>query len=656
MSKATSSLYIVRVLPIMRGFRDAEATYFSSKPFTPGSIVSVPFRNKEKNAVVLSSTDVAEERSEIKNADFGLRKIKKQNERFIFHPLLLEAVHDLSLHYAAVPGEVLSAIVPVSVLEGVDAKSDIPPHRQKSSVPQRLKKRAFVQGSSDAQLLAIQKEIKKSLKRNTSVLILAPTVDDATRLSNTLNTLFPGKIVEVTSRLTRKNQKEVWCEVAEQEAAIVTVVTAGFLSVPLQNVGLCILYKSNSTLYQGQRKPYLDARVALEIISEKYHAPLLSVDIFIPIRETKEGVYPALNSLPLTAEVQIIDMTKTAKNTEQRLKNDFVLLSEELLGTTKNFLQSGKNVFWFVSRRGLYPATVCRDCGAEHVCLRCGSSLVLHETKKAPKKKNHELVGNENRFFLCHRCGEREDTLVRCRNCESWRLMPLGVGVDRVYERACELGFEPLILSQDHTPTKKSVKETLLLYHNQTCKTGRLLIGTDLAVPLLESSVSFSAIVSLDSRLALPSYTAEESALKTLLSIASLSREFFMIQTRRREHRIFKHAAGEDLEVFRKEEVGLRKLFLYPPFGTLIEISHTAKKQQVEERMNAIAADLLELIDIQIEKVIRFPLRGTKKKGLYKGSVVVKLADSLENRGGIRGYLMRLSADNQIKVDPENLW
>jgi len=655
MSRTTSTLYVIRVLPIVRGFRDSEATYFSSTSFTSGAVISVPFRNKEKSAVVLSSVSVAEEKSRIKNAGFGLRKIKKQRERFIFHPLFLEAVHALSLHYTTTPGEVLSTTVPVSVLEKTESSLVYSPKSTRKVSRSEVKKRIFIQGTNKTQLREIQNEIKKALKKDTSVLILVQTTDDARRLSEVLSPLFPEKIFEISSRYTKKNQQSVWKEVAQTKTSLVAIVTSGFLSLPVKNIDLCIIYKSNSSLFQGQRKPYLDARIALEQLSKTYHASLMTTDVFIPIRETKGKEYAELESLPVATEIEIIDMTKTAKTTEERLKNEFVLLSDEVLSNTKHFLKSGKNVFWFVARRGLFPATVCRDCGAEHTCQQCGSSLVLHETK-AKKRENHELVGNENRFFLCHRCGERENTLVTCRNCKSWRLLPLGVGIDRAHEKAQELGFNPLIISQDHTPTKKSVREALDLYHNSEQKTGRLLIGTDLALPLLGSSVALSSVISMDSRLSLPSYTAEESALKTLLSIISLTNELCLIQTRRSEHRVFRHADGRNLSKFREEEAGLRKTFLYPPFGTLIEISYTAKKEQTEEQMNIISTGVSQCIDTRTEKAIRFPLRGTQKKGVYKGSVVIKLTDSLENRTALRTYLTHLSPSLQIKVDPENLW
>jgi primosomal protein N' len=142
MATKSFSLYVVRVLPIVRGFRDSEATYFSSTPFLAGSLISVPFRNKERSAIVLSSSNLAEEKSEIKKGDFSLRKIKPQKGRLAFTPSFLDAVHELSLHYASTAGEILSALVPASVLEDTSFLNFVGEHTQRAKKPTRT----FLQG------------------------------------------------------------------------------------------------------------------------------------------------------------------------------------------------------------------------------------------------------------------------------------------------------------------------------------------------------------------------------------------------------------------------------------------------------------------------------------------------------------------------------
>jgi primosomal protein N' (replication factor Y) (superfamily II helicase) len=393
--------------------------------------------------------------------------------------------------------------------------------------------------------------------------------------------------------------------------------------------------------------------VAIEVLSKKYGAHLLKTDALISLRDTGESVYKKLDSVDLSSRVDLIDMTNIPQTTEEKLANKFTLLSKELLSNTKTYLRSGHNVFWFVSRRGLFPGTVCRDCGREHVCPQCDSSLVLHQSKGS-RLESHKLTGDPGRFFLCHRCSRREDALVTCRNCNSWRLMPLGIGVERVAEEVRTLGINPLIISQDTTPTKKSVEEVKALYNDQS-REGKLLIGTDLAIPVVRSGVVFSGVVSMDSRLALPSYIAEESALRTLLTVASLTKEYCIIQTRRPQHRIFKHRNGQALNSFRSEEMEMRRSFLYPPAGTLLEISFVAKKDTAEERLASLLSDIKPLLSSNRESAVRFPLRGIKKVGYYKAILVVRILGSLNEHRALREYVLLLSPSITVRIDPENL-
>jgi primosomal protein N' (replication factor Y) (superfamily II helicase) len=649
MKTKSPSLYVVRVLPIVRGFRDCEATYFSSISFPSGSLVSVPFRKKERWAIVLTTNNLVEEKSEIKGADFRLRKIKPQKIRFAFSSHFLDAAQEIALHYASTPGEILSALVPSSILEDVSSLSV----RENKHLKIEKPKRIYLQGSHMERSSRFITEVSKSFSKGFSVLILVPTVNDAKEVRVELEPHFGAYVFELSSRLTKKKQKEAWEKISKKKKPSVVVVTTSFLSVPQKNIGLCVILQSGSGLFETQKKPHIDGRVALEFLRKKHGASLLTSDILIPLRETYVRAKPKLDLLKIDARIELIDLANTPQTTEERLANTFTLLSKDLLKTTETFLSSGKNVFWFVSRRGLFPGTICRDCGREHVCPRCGSSLVLH-TKKNATLKPDELLGDPNRFFLCHRCSHRENALVTCRNCNSWRLLPLGIGVEGVAEEARVLGFNPLVLSKDTTSTKKSIRDIVTKYGLSEEK-GKLLIGTDLAIPALAHGVPFVGIVSIDSRLALPSYAAEESTLRTLLMLASLSHELCLIQTRRANHRIFRHRTGSNLNTFRAEEIELRKTFLYPPFGTLVEISFVAKKEIAEKRLESLLQDIKKFLTSSQESVLRFPLRGIKKADYYKATLVVRILDSPSLRNDLREYLLLLSPSITVRVDPENL-
>ena len=67
--------------------------------------------------------------------------------------------------------------------------------------------------------------------------------------------------------------------------------------------------------------------------------------------------------------------------------------------------------------------TVCRDCNETLSCEKCGAPFVLYSSQKDKK-----------RIFVCNRCEINMDGDIACENCGGWNLMPLGIGVDTVYE------------------------------------------------------------------------------------------------------------------------------------------------------------------------------------------------------------------------------
>ena len=74
----------------------------------------------------------------------------------------------------------------------------------------------------------------------------------------------------------------------------------------------------------------------------------------------------------------------------------------------------------FALRKGLATFTVCHDCKSVHTCQKCDKPLVLHEKLK--------------KIFVCHNCKKEEEAETKCKNCQSWNLIPLGFGQEAVYE------------------------------------------------------------------------------------------------------------------------------------------------------------------------------------------------------------------------------
>ena len=74
---------IVTVIPLKRGVLKEEFTYFSAKNIEDGDIVNIPMRNQKNLGLVVSSSDVAKEKSNIKGMSFNLKKIDEVKEKSI---------------------------------------------------------------------------------------------------------------------------------------------------------------------------------------------------------------------------------------------------------------------------------------------------------------------------------------------------------------------------------------------------------------------------------------------------------------------------------------------------------------------------------------------------------------------------------------------
>lgn len=644
MNKENKGLYVVEVQPIVRGMREASISYFSNKPYTLGSIIEIPLRKKMYSAIVLSTQGVAEAKAQIKTADFSLRKISDQKERFLLSSKFLELAVRLSDKYATSVGEILSSLVPASVLDSEEVETSLTKKKDPHSSPSKKIRTKLFEGVWIQRLNLYGKEIKKTLAQGQSVLVFVPTIEDATQLSVKLGD--PGHTVfALTSRLTKKKQVETWSEISKAKEPVVVILTGSFSSVPVKDVGLCIIEKAGSSQYFGLKKPFLDMRVVATELAKFHGSNLILADILLPLTTLYDIQGGSLKSevfeeLP---RVTLVNMVKVKDDTNE--KKPFQLISDKLKDETEKALSQGKKVFWFVSRRGLFPSTVCQDCGMIHECNQCGSPLVLHEKGK-------------ERLFLCHRCGNREESLISCKNCDSWRLIPLGIGVERVFEEALSMfssnSENIFLLSQDAAPTKTKAKQIAKVFYTEN--EGSLLVGTDMAFQyLISKGVDLSAVVSLDSRLSLPLYNAEEISLRILFSVASFAKEKALIQTRQPDNRVFKVKTTENLNSFREAEKSLRQIFKYPPFSHLLTISVKGRKVVAEEQRRNMMQKLQGILTTE-DEMLSPPLRGEKRRGEYRASIVLKLKAPLENNKQLQLFLRSLSPAVEVRVEPENLW
>lgn len=263
--------------------------------------------------------------------------------------------------------------------------------------------------------------------------------------------------------------------------------------------------------------------------------------------------------------------------------------------------------------------------------------MTLHTSKESGRN-----------FFMCHKCGERRSADETCKNCGSWRLVPLGIGIEKVEEeiRTKFPEVDVFRIDADSTKTDKQIAEVMEKFN---AKPGSVLIGTEMALSHLGDSIDHVAIASLDSLFALPDFRIQEKVMYLLVRLRAMASRTFLVQTRRPEEKAFEFGLKGNLSDFYRANLAERKQFMYPPFSTLIKITLEGKKDKIAEGMAEIQKTLAPH-EIDIFPAFTATVRG---KSVIHG--LIKLENGRWPDGELAEKLRRLPIGASVKVNPESL-
>ncbi len=350
-------------------------------------------------------------------------------------------------------------------------------------------------------------------------------------------------------------------------------------------------------------------------------------------------------------KIEIIDKNMKKENVTPVKENKnpvFKIFPEESLREIKNAVFHNKSIFIFALRKGLATMTVCKDCNDTLSCKKCGSPLVLYSSQK-----------NKKRIFVCNRCEIDVDGDVACENCGSWNLMPLGIGIDTIYEEI-EKVFDQKIkifkLDKESAKTTKGAEKIIKEFEENS---GSILIGTEMAFFYLQKKVALSIVASFDSLWSIPNFKMGERIIHIILSIMSHTNEKIIIQTKNEHDTSILAIKSGNLLSFVREELEDRKKLNYPPFRRFIKITYIGNKEETIKARKALEEVFKEY------KPEIFSAFIAKQKEKYTTNALIKLDPkkwslpeiSMNSHidENLLAKLLSLPMSFQVLVDPEDL-
>jgi primosomal protein N' (replication factor Y) (superfamily II helicase) len=626
-------MYVIDVIPIAKGIGTNLLSYFTAKEVPVGAVVTIPIRKKVTHGIVLSVRKAEEIKSELRSAEFALKKIDQIKSSEFFPVPFMEMINEAADYYATSPGAVMNILVPDYILKNVGKLKKAPD----INIKFEHKEKYVVQGDDEERYGSWKGLIRQEFARKKSLIFLMPTIEDTEHAYSLLEKGIKDYIFVLNGSLSSKEIVDTWNKIMTLKHPVTIIATGGFLSIPREDMETIVVERESSRAYKVLKRPHLDIRHVAEILVEKRGMKIFFADNFLRIETLyREGEGELMEASPFkfrslsTASDLLIDMKK------DKTKGEFVVLSPELENLIKKSRDESERMIILGTRRGLSPSTICGDCQNIVVCNNCSSPVVLHES-------------NGKRFFMCHRCGERRSAEEYCKVCGSWKLTTIGIGIDLIREKIKEKFPDINVFKIDSDSTKgneKTIKGILEKFRNHP---GSILIGTELMLQYLHEKVENSAIVSLDSLFALPDFRIQEKILYMLTQIKTLTTKFFIVQTRRAEEKVFEYGLKGNLSDFYRSEIESRKNFKYPPFTNLIKITLEGKKENIINEMKE-AQDILDPYEVEVFPAFTHTIRGNY---VLHGLIRVPASKTLPK--DLISKLRSLSPSITVKVDPETL-
>ena len=207
-----------------------------------------------------------------------------------------------------------------------------------------------------------------------------------------------------------------------------------------------------------------------------------------------------------------------------------------------------------------------------------------------------------------------------------------GAGTQRVEEEVKKYFNNVRILRMDVDTTRD--KHSYERIYN-TFKNGEadILIGTQMVSKGLDfKNVTLVGILAADMSINIPDYRAAERTFQIITQVAGRAgrgdkQGEVLIQTYTPQHYSLQYAVNYDYEGFYEKEFTVRAMMKYPPFGKLLLINGTSKKEDLLKNfMHKITMMIKPLVEncLDIEILGPIPCMISKVKENYRWQIVIK--------------------------------
>ncbi len=477
------------------------------------------------------------------------------------------------------------------------------------------------------------KLIQETIQQGRQVLFLLPEIALTAQIINRLRKYFGDRVGVYHSRFSVSQRAEVWNRTMDPDPDRRYQVLLGARSalfLPFQDLGLVIVDEEHDSSFKQQDPaPRYQGRDAAIYLAHLWGAKTVlgsatpSLESYFNAQQGKYGfceMKKRYGGLQLP-EVLCADMKEESNRIRRemgaRAASGTTHFSKFLLDHIQEALDRHEQVILFQNRRGFSLRIECDDCHWTPSCQHCDVSLVYHKATNSMR---------------CHYCGYSIPLPTECPACHGHHLTMKGFGTERIEDDLSILFPDAKVARMDLDSTAQKNKYLEIINDFQDRKID-ILVGTQMVTKGLDfDNVSVVGIVSADNLIYFPDFRAFERAFQQMTQVSGRAGRHgrqgkVIIQTFNPYHQAIRNVIDNDYQEMYHSQINERRVFRYPPFYRLVDI--TLKHRDSDVLNDAAARYAAQLRGVFGTRVIgpEYPNVG-RIRGLYIKKVMVRFERS----------------------------
>ena len=460
--------------------------------------------------------------------------------------------------------------------------------------------------------------IKESLKQGFGSIFLVPEISLTVQMIQRLEEEFHNEVAILHSKLTDKEKREEWTFIRNGEKKIVIGARSAIFA-PVQNLKYIIVDEEHESTYKQENNPrYHVKNVAIK--RAFLQNDNLEEDETVKSKKIKVILGSATPSFETyyqaqQGNIELVELTKRYKNAKLPkfeivdLNETAENFSEKLLDKISQTLQKNEQAILILNRKAFSNLLKCKDCGNIPTCPNCSISL------------NYYKYDNQ---LKCHYCGYETQFNSTCDECGSHKMRQIGAGTEKIEEELTGLFPSARIVRVDSESikTKQNYEKVYNDFKNHKYD---IMLGTQIIAKGLDfSNVTLVGIINADIILNFPDFRASEKTFQLLTQASGRAGRGekngeVIIQTFNGENDVIKKTIESDYEGYYKNEMIIRKMLNYPPFGRIVILVISAIEENLaKEKAQILQKEIVKNIDTVVKLTTNNFISDAFKSPIYK--------------------------------------